>query len=71
MDLQAQASCTTWLETATTHKNTTTKAHLLEGFVGNAISNKRREMTALKKRIWVTKCAQEAAHGDKRQRNYA
>lgn len=46
----------------------TTKTHLLEGFVSNAISNKRREMTALKKRIWVIESAQEAAHRAKKQR---
>lgn len=62
VDLQAQASCTTWLETATTHKNTT-KTHLLDGFVSNAISNKKERNDGFKEEnLGYWECTRGSPH---------
>lgn len=53
-DLQAQASCTTWLETAAAHQKTqpatrtTTEKYQLVRLVSNAISNTRKDMAAVR-----------------------
>lgn len=66
VDLQAQASCTTWLETAAAQKGrknmtTPTEKYQLVRLVSNAISNTWKHMTTVRPR-GRNLCVRKAAY---------